>query len=73
MAMYPVDVTLMDEAFDYISEAVSSPSKITAKPLGKEHLETITQILERWPASSRFPGAFCSLYLLYSGPITRAD
>lgn len=56
MAMYPADAELLEEAFAYLTEAIASSSTIKAKPLSKVHLETIIQILERWPPSSRFPG-----------------
>ncbi|KAI5120473.1 hypothetical protein M0805_006493 [Coniferiporia weirii] len=55
LAMYPPEVNKLDEAYAFLSQAIASPSNITVQPLGTVHLETIIQILERWPSSSRFP------------------
>ncbi|THH03422.1 hypothetical protein EW145_g6267 [Phellinidium pouzarii] len=56
VAIYPPESTKLDEAYTFLSQAFSSPDNITAQPPNKTHLETILQVLERWPSSTRFPG-----------------
>lgn len=54
LAMYPQELTVMDETFAYLSRAVvsaHSPNVLTAT-----HVDAIIQILDRWPSSQRFPG-----------------
>ncbi|KAH7923472.1 PFU-domain-containing protein [Leucogyrophana mollusca] len=55
LAMYPEELMLIDESFTYLSQITSQPPHGTIPPLGAAHIETIIQILDRWPASQRFP------------------
>lgn len=55
IAIYPPESAKLDEAYVYLTQALATPTQITVPPLNKTHLETIEQILERWPSSSRFP------------------
>ncbi|EGN95604.1 hypothetical protein SERLA73DRAFT_95149 [Serpula lacrymans var. lacrymans S7.3] len=54
LAMYPEEHMMIDEAFTYLSQAISSPTR-PSSALGSPHVEAIIQILDRWPASQRFP------------------
>lgn len=57
IATYTPEATKLDEAYTFLYSALSSgsqpPTKVRA--LDKSHLETIEQLLDRWPNSSRFP------------------
>lgn len=53
--MYPEELEIVEEAFTYLSQVTSTPSQPSLPPLGGTHAEAIIQILERWPASQRFP------------------
>ncbi|KAG1823274.1 WD40-repeat-containing domain protein [Suillus variegatus] len=55
LAMYPEELEIVEEAFTYLSQVTSTPSQPSLPPLGGTHAEAIIQILERWPASQRFP------------------
>jgi phospholipase A-2-activating protein len=56
LAFFPDELTLLDEAFSYLSHVVAAPSNPTTSLLGPAHVETVIQILDRWPESQRFPG-----------------
>ena len=45
----------VDQLFDYLTSATSSPPR-QSSPLNNSHVDTVVQILERWPVSQRFPG-----------------
>lgn len=55
LAMYPEEVTRIDETFDYLTEVTASPPRHPSTSLTAAHVESIIQILERWPSSQRFP------------------
>ncbi|KAH7908765.1 WD40-repeat-containing domain protein [Hygrophoropsis aurantiaca] len=55
LAMYPEELLLIDECFTYLSQITSQQPHGTVPPLGSAHIEAIIQILDRWPASQRFP------------------
>lgn len=55
LAMYPEELVIIEEAFAYLSQVTSTTSKSSLPPLGGIHADAIIQILERWPASQRFP------------------
>lgn len=55
LAMYPEESATIEEAFTYLSQATSTTSQRSLPPLGGSHAEAIIQVLERWPASQRFP------------------
>ena len=54
LAMYPDEISHLEEAFSFLSQ--SSAGKTPATNLSTAHVETVVQILDRWPASQRFPG-----------------
>ena len=62
--MYPEEVNRIDETFDYLSSVTASPPRTPSSSLTAAHVESIIQILERWPSSQRFPG-MCLLYRHY--------
>jgi hypothetical protein len=45
---------MLDEIFSYLSQAVTA-SDPTPCVVGSGHLDTIIQVLDRWPESQRFP------------------
>jgi phospholipase A-2-activating protein len=53
--MHPTEVASLEEIFAYLSLAIAAPSP-PPSTLTSAHLETIIQILDRWPESQRFPG-----------------
>ncbi|KAH9043072.1 WD40-repeat-containing domain protein [Lactarius pseudohatsudake] len=53
LAMYPDEIGHMEEAFTFLSKSIAGKSP-TVK-LTSAHVETVVQILNRWPASQRFP------------------
>lgn len=55
LAMYPEELVIIEEAFNYLSQVTSTTSRSSLTPLGGSHIDAIIQILERWPASQRFP------------------
>jgi phospholipase A-2-activating protein len=53
LAMYPDELSAVDETFSYLSQAVAGkPSSNKVTPV---HVEALIQILTRWPSSQRFP------------------
>ncbi|KAG1759979.1 WD40-repeat-containing domain protein [Suillus occidentalis] len=55
LAMYPEELATIEEAFTYLSQVTSTTPQRSLPPLGGSHADAIIQILERWPASQRFP------------------
>ncbi|KAI9466370.1 WD40-repeat-containing domain protein [Lactarius psammicola] len=53
LAMYPDEIGHLEEAFSFLSRSIAGKSQ-TVK-LTSAHVETVVQILNRWPASQRFP------------------
>ncbi|KAI0006182.1 WD40-repeat-containing domain protein [Russula compacta] len=53
LAMYPDEVGHLEEVFTFLAQSTAGRSP-TAK-LTSAHVETVIQILDRWPASQRFP------------------
>ncbi|KAI9446298.1 WD40-repeat-containing domain protein [Lactarius indigo] len=53
LAMYPDEIGHLEEAFTFLSKSIAGKSP-TVK-LTSAHVETVVQILNRWPASQRFP------------------
>lgn len=49
-------MVVIEEAFTYLSLVTSKTSQTSLARLGGPHVDAIVQILERWPASQRFPG-----------------
>jgi phospholipase A-2-activating protein len=63
--MYPEEVKRIDEIFDYLTEVTASPPQPSPISLTTAHVDSIIQILERWPPSQRFPGmGFYSAHVL---------
>jgi phospholipase A-2-activating protein len=52
--MYPDETIHLEEAFTFLAQSTAGKSP-TVK-LSSAHVETVVQILDRWPASQRFPG-----------------
>jgi phospholipase A-2-activating protein len=55
VALYPEEIKLLDETFSYLSQVVASATP-SGSPPNAMHVDAIIQILDRWPASQRFPG-----------------
>ncbi|KAG5715692.1 Phospholipase A-2-activating protein [Termitomyces sp. T112] len=55
LALYPDEVTRIEEAFDYLNAATATPPRQPTVILTAAHVETIIQVLERWPSLQRFP------------------
>ncbi|KAG5638990.1 hypothetical protein H0H81_008211 [Sphagnurus paluster] len=55
LAMYPEEINRIDQAFTFLSEVTATPPRRPTAGLSATHVDTITQILERWPSSQRFP------------------
>jgi phospholipase A-2-activating protein len=54
LAMYPEETMHLEEAFIFLTQSTAGKSP-TVK-LSSLHVDTVVQILDRWPASQRFPG-----------------
>ena len=54
LAMFPDELTYIEEIFLYLNEAVSD-KPITAPKLTSKHIEALKAVLDRWPAHVRFP------------------
>lgn len=50
------ELIVIEEAFTYLAQFTSDTSQNSLTPLGGPHVDAIVQILDRWPASQRFPG-----------------
>lgn len=53
LAMYPDEIGYLEEVFSFLSQSTAGKSP-TVK-LTSVHVETVVHILNRWPASQRFP------------------
>ncbi|KAI0063399.1 phospholipase A-2-activating protein [Artomyces pyxidatus] len=53
LAMYPDEVGQLEEAFTFLSQSIAGMAP--SPPLTHSHIETVVNILDRWPASQRFP------------------
>jgi phospholipase A-2-activating protein len=56
--MYPEELATIEQAFTYLSQVTSTTPQRSLQPLGGSHADAIMQILERWPASLRFPSEY---------------
>jgi phospholipase A-2-activating protein len=57
LALYPDEIGHIEEVFTFLAQAAAErPHTIN---LTNTHVETVVQILKRWPASQRFPGTRC--------------
>src|SRR6266404_1052877 len=54
--MYPDEIGHLEDAFTLLSQ--STAGKTPTVKLTSAHVETVIQMLNRWPASQRFPGAY---------------
>jgi phospholipase A-2-activating protein len=55
LAMYPEEAASIDEAFTYLTEVTATPPRSPTTLLNSTHVETLIQVLDRWPLSQRFP------------------
>ncbi|KAG6868823.1 hypothetical protein C0993_009705 [Termitomyces sp. T159_Od127] len=55
LAMNPDELTKIEEAFNFLNAATATPRRQPAVTLAAVHVETIIQVLERWPSLQRFP------------------
>ncbi|KAI0053878.1 PFU-domain-containing protein [Auriscalpium vulgare] len=53
LAMYPDEVGQLEEAFSFLSQSITGGRPSAS--LTPAHIETVVNILDRWPASQRFP------------------
>ncbi|KAJ7481132.1 phospholipase A-2-activating protein [Mycena galericulata] len=53
LAFYPEEDRSIDEAFAYVQKCAAS--KRPTNPLGTVHVESVIQVLERWPVPLRLP------------------
>jgi len=54
LAMYPDEIAHLEDVFTFLAQ--STAGKLPTAKLTRVHVETVVQILDRWPASQRFPG-----------------
>jgi phospholipase A-2-activating protein len=54
LAMYPDEIGYLEDAFTFLAQSTTGKSSTVS--LTSAHVETVVQILDRWPASQRFPG-----------------
>ena len=57
LALYPEETGHLEEIFTFLAQSATERSPTVN--LANLHVETVVQILERWPASQRFPGIRC--------------
>ncbi|KAJ7578487.1 phospholipase A-2-activating protein [Mycena floridula] len=55
LAMYPEDISCVDETFIALSHLTATPPETPPHTLNATHVDAISQILDRWPASQCFP------------------
>jgi phospholipase A-2-activating protein len=53
-ALYPDEIGHLEEVFTFLAQSAAERSPTVN--LTNAHVETVIQILNRWPASQRFPG-----------------
>lgn len=53
LALYPEEIDHLEEVFTFLAQSTTERSPTVN--LTNTHVETVVQILERWPASQRFP------------------
>jgi phospholipase A-2-activating protein len=54
LALYPEEIDHIEEVFTFLAQSATERSPTVN--LTNTHVETVVQILKRWPASQRFPG-----------------
>jgi phospholipase A-2-activating protein len=62
LALYPEEIDHLEEVFTFLAQ--SAAGRLPTVNLANTHVETVVQILERWPASQRFPGTHCMAHSL---------
>ncbi|KAL0565642.1 WD repeat protein Lub1 [Marasmius crinis-equi] len=55
LAMYPEEISTIDDIFAWLVQAVNNPSSSPPNSPNTASVETILQILDRWPRDQRFP------------------
>ncbi|KAI0807771.1 phospholipase A-2-activating protein [Fomes fomentarius] len=73
LAMYPQELSLIEETFTYLTQAVSHPLEPPTKKLTGHHVDAIIQLLERWPQSQLFPLMDLSRLVLAFCPTAYSD
>lgn len=58
LAMTPEQSSTINEIFTYLSQVIASPSHRPSKPLTSGHVDTVIQLLDRWPSAQLFPGTW---------------
>ena len=61
--MYPEELSNVEETFAYLSAVTATPPGRPNKSLNANHVESVIQVLDRWPSSQRFPGNILALIL----------
>jgi phospholipase A-2-activating protein len=54
--MYPDEIGHLEDAFTFLSQSTAGKSPIVK--LTSDHVDTVVQMLNRWPAAQRFPGTY---------------
>ena len=57
LALYPDEIGHLEEIFTFLTQSAAERSPTVN--LTNTHIDTVVQILDRWPASQRFPGNHC--------------
>jgi phospholipase A-2-activating protein len=57
LALYPEEIGHLEEIFTFLTQSAAERSPTVN--LTNTHVDTVVQILDRWPASQRFPGNHC--------------
>ncbi|KAI0748494.1 phospholipase A-2-activating protein [Daedaleopsis nitida] len=73
LAMYPQELSMVEETFTYLTQVVAHPLDPPSKKLTGSHVDAIVQLLERWPQSQLFPLMDLSRLVLAFCPTAYAD
>ncbi|KAG7092944.1 hypothetical protein E1B28_009246 [Marasmius oreades] len=55
LAMYPEEISTIDDIFSYLAHAVNNPSSPPPNSPNTASVEAVIQIVDRWPRDQRFP------------------
>lgn len=67
LAISQAEMDSLDQSFDFLTKATTATGMPTPSSLSSSHVDTVVQILERWPASQRFPSKYAQ-FLVSSSP-----
>jgi hypothetical protein len=56
LALFPEEMSLFMEIFNYLAAITADEDLTGVVAPGLEHVEAIINVLDRWPATHRFPG-----------------